>query len=371
MRNVHLYPSNFCHESRILKEAATLSSMLGFKTVDLVGVSDGYLPSRQAISDRVTLYRLGPAKGRGAMKAVRHLFWCLNVIWFCLRRRYRIVNCHSLPVLPIGVILRGLSRAKVVYDTHELETETAGSSPQRRKLGRLLERACMRFVALVVVVSPGIEKWYRRHYGIERIVTVLNAPRYREPIAAPRRFLDDPSAKVVLYQGVLGRGRGLEHLVGASAALAEAGYELVLLGYGPMADELSALSRIMPFHVVPAVPPGILLEYTASACVGICLIENICLSYHLSLPNKLFEYVMARVPVVAADLPEIRNAVDSWRVGTCLASMDPVTIVNAVRTAEAMRDGEFLERAVSFARTVSWERQEELLCNAYLSHVLT
>lgn len=371
MRNVHIYPSNFAHESRILKEAATLSEMLGFATVDLVGVGDGELPAEQPVSDRVTIHRRRPAKGRGVTKALHHLFWCLNVAWFCVSRRYQVINCHSLPVLPIGVFVRLLTGATLVYDTHELETETAGSTLTRRRLGRLVERLCMPFVALTVVVSPGIEKWYRQRYGIEHVVTVLNAPRYRQAISSPRTLLEDASAKVVLYQGVLGKGRGLERLIQSSSMLKEAGYDLVLLGYGSMAEELLDLSRTMPFHVVPAVPPDVLLDHTASASVGVCLIEDICLSYHLSLPNKLFEYAMARVPVIATNLPEILNVLDTWQVGTCIDGWDPADILAAVQKAEAMRDPAFLGRVDALAQAVSWERQEELLCNAYRTHVLT
>lgn len=371
MRNVHLYPSNFSHESRILKEAATLAARLDFKQVDLVGVKDVGLPSRQVVSDRVTIHRLGPTKGRGLMKVVRHLLWCLNVTWFCLTRGYGIINCHSLPVLPIGAIVRLIGRAKLIYDTHELETETAGTSSGRRWGSRLVERLCIRLVSLTIVVSPGIEKWYRQEYGIERIITVLNAPRYRSVASTTRTLLEDPSAKVVLYQGVLAKGRGIEYLVEASQLLKSAGYSLVFLGYGAMESELREQARSQPFHVLPAVPPEELWEYTAAAHIGVCLIEDICLSYRLSLPNKLFEYAMARIPVVASDIPEIRNLVATWRIGACIAVWDAASILRAVQQAEAMRDGQFLERAEALARSVSWERQEEVLVNGYRSYVLT
>ena len=371
MRNVHIYPSNFSHESRILKEATTLAASLDFQQVDLVGVKDVNLPATQVISDRVIIHRLGPTKGRGMMKAVRHLLWCLNVTWFCLTRGYGVVNCHSLPVLPIGAFVRLITPAKLVYDTHELETETAGSSPRRRRIGRLVERICIRFVSLIIVVSPGIEKWYRQQYGVERIITVLNAPRYRNAISTTRTLLGDPSAKVVLYQGVLAKGRGIEHLVEASELIKDAGYSLVFLGYGAMEQDLRDLARTRPFHVLPAVPPEDLWEYTAAAHIGVCLIEDICLSYHLSLPNKLFEYGMARIPVVASDMPEIRYLVEKWQIGACIAAWDAASILRAIQQAEAIRDGAFVERAESLAQTVSWERQEEVLCNGYRSFVLT
>lgn len=371
MRNVHIYPSEFRHESRILKEAATLSETLGFSRVDLVGVTGQGVPRQEQVAPAITIHRLGPSKGRGVMKAVRHAVWCLNVLWFCLTRRYGVVNCHSLAVLPIGALVRLLSGAKLVYDTHELETETAGSSPRRRSVGRVVERAFVRFASLVIVVSPGIERWYRQQYALDAIITVLNAPNYQEARTSRHDLTGAGATKtVVLYQGALAPGRGIERLVEASTLLDQAGYVLVLMGYGSLETVLREQAKDLPFVVHPAVSPTTLLEYTAAADIGVCLIEDVCLSYNLSLPNKLFEYAMARLPVVASNLPEIRSVVVGHQIGVCLEAWEPIAILDAVRQADAMR-GEALSRRVrEVAKVFCWEQQEIVLRDGYQKHVL-
>lgn len=369
MRNVHIYPSEFRHESRILKEAATLAK-LGFAEIDLVGVKGAGLLDVESVAPKISIRRLGPAKGRGVMKAVRHVLWCISVLWLCLSRRYSVVNCHSLPVLPIGVLACLLTGATLVYDTHELETETAGSSARRRRLGRLLERACIRFASLVIVVSPAIERWYRQQYGIANVVTVLNAPGYSEVATGQHVLVDgDTDKKVVLYQGALAPGRGLEYLIDASPMLEEAGYRLVLMGYGPLEAELKERTKSLPFILHPAVSPSVLLEYTASADIGICLIEDICLSYHLSLPNKLFEYVMARLPVVASNLPEISAVITRNEIGLCLTGWKPMEIVGAIRRVDAMRGDALKARLDAVAKEFCWERQEAVLLDGYQRHL--
>lgn len=373
MKNVHIYPSAFTHESRILKEAGTLRAMLGMQEIYLVGVATPGLPASEDVGDGIEIRRLGPAKGRGLIKLVRHIIWCVHTLIFCLRLRPSVVNCHSLPVLPIGVLVKALTRARLVYDAHELETETMGSSPRRRRAGRLIEGWCMRFVDLLVVVSPGIEAWYRAHYDIDAAVTVLNAPKLRT--AHRTSLLSDnlqlrKGEKVVLYQGVLAQGRGIEALIAASEALESAGYALVLMGYGAMLDEYTRQSRDLPFHIHPPVRPAELLNYTASADIGLCLIEDSCLSYRLSLPNKLFEYALAGIPVVASDLPEIRAVVEDARVGACIPDWSVEAVVETVRRVDAMRGSDLDARLDAVARLFCWEVQEVKLVAAYREHLL-
>lgn len=376
MLNIHIYPSPFTHESRILKEAATLSRRLGFTRILLVGVLAADLPAEERVDETTTIHRLGPAKGRGLAKVVRHLMWCLHVLRYCLKHRPDCVNCHSLPVLPIGVAVKLLTGARLVYDAHELETEAAGTRGLRQVLSRLVEKACLAAVDLLVVVSPGIESWYRERYGFTRTVTVLNAPAYRAPARqgnALRESLAIGEAEtIVLYQGVLGSGRGVEELVAAAPLLRDAGYALVFMGYGPMADTLKAQAHTSgDFYFHPAVSPETLLTYTSSADIGVCLIQDSCLSYHLCLPNKLFEYIMAGLPVLASDLPEMRNVIEQGEVGTCIGAWDPPAVLDAVRQAAGMRGAGLRARLDRVARAHSWEVQEERLVAAYRDFVIS
>lgn len=374
MANVHIYPSPFTHESRILKEAETLKAHLAFGPIFLVGVAAPGLPRRQAVSDGIEIWRLGPAKGQGLMKIVCHLLWCANVLSFCLRMRARIINSHSLPVLPIGVLLKWLTGAKLVYDAHELETETNGLSGVRQKLSRIVERVCIRFVDLLIVVSPGIERWYRSTYGNLPAITILNTPLYREACRTSllsERLGIRPEMKIILYQGVLAKGRGLESIIAASQDLHEAGYALVLMGYGPMEDEIAILAQRLPFYLHPAVAPGDLAAYTASADIGLCLIENSCLSYELCLPNKLFEYAMARTPIIASDLPEIRSVLDGSGGGVCISDTTPDGIVTAIRSLDARPDGQLAQDLTAMARRYAWDRQEIQMVAAYQRYILS
>jgi glycosyltransferase involved in cell wall biosynthesis len=136
---------------------------------------------------------------------------------------------------------------------------------------------------------------------------------------------DRPECQIYLYQGFLTTGRGIRILLEVFAHLGEARH-LVLMGYGDLEplvrESAAAYSNI---HFVPAVPPNRVLEYTADADVGLALIENVCLSYYNSLPNKVFEYAMCGVPSLVSDFPEMARFVDEsgfgWKVSPDAASL--------------------------------------------------
>jgi len=91
---------------------------------------------------------------------------------------------------------------------------------------------------------------------------------------------------------------------------------LVVMGYGALEDEVKeAAAKASNIHFQPAVPPDEVLYYTSSADIGLCLIENTCLSYYYSLPNKLFEYLLSGLPVLVNDMPEQRRIVEEFKCG--------------------------------------------------------
>lgn len=357
-----------------MKEAAALSSRLGFASIDLVGVETEGLPATEHVSDQVTIHRLGPSKGRGIAKAIRHAIWCLRVLSFSIARKPGIVNCHSLPTLPIGVLLKLLTGAKLVYDAHELETETAWLGGWSKRVGKILERICIRWVDLLIVVSPGIECWYRENLRIDKVVTVLNAPNYRERAPSADKFRKvfpiAKDEKIILYQGHLGPYRGIEELVAAAPALREIGCRVVVMGFGPMEAELRRLADEGVIFLHPAMPQNILLEYTSSADLGVHLIQDTCLNHHLCLPNKLFEYVMARLPVVASGVPEIRRVVEDYSIGACVTQWNPQSVVTAVEKTLAHASEEMARNLDGAARTYCWEKQEHTMIEAYQAYLL-
>ncbi|MEA5446546.1 glycosyltransferase, partial [Gammaproteobacteria bacterium AB-CW1] len=209
-------------------------------------------------------------------------------------------------------------------------------------------------------------------YGVGRPVVVQNRPFYR---AAPRsnRLREalglDASVPVFLYQGGLQAGRGLESIIDAAAGVA--GVHFAFLGPGILRDDLMARARergvIERVHFLEAVPFEELPAWTASADVGLQLLENIGLNHYSTDSNKIFEYGMAGLPVIASDFPEIRKIVESADFGLLV---DPADI-EAIRAAMIrLRDDaglrrRFAENALRQGRALSFDTEAPKLLGVY------
>jgi glycosyltransferase involved in cell wall biosynthesis len=268
----------------------------------------------------------------------------------------------------LSVLLKLQTGARLVYDAHELETETNGLRGLRRLLSKVTERALYRFVDETIVVSDAIAQWYERAYDRGRPAVVLNCPprrsaartnRLRESLAIGEHVI------IFLYQGILGPGRGLEALLDAFEAQRHGDRILVLMGMGPYEQRVrAAAARTGSIRFHPAVPPDELLSYTASADIGVCLIEDTCLSYRYCMPNKLFECFSAGIPVIVSDLPEIARVVRETGAGW-IVPLDGEAIN---RIVAGIQRADVLERQAAVVKTAerfTWEAQIPVLRSVY------
>jgi glycosyltransferase involved in cell wall biosynthesis len=178
----------------------------------------------------------------------------------------------------------------------------------------------------------------------------------------------DPARPVVLYLGGLMGGRGLEQLVDAIALVPEV--QLVMLGSGAEEERIRerAAARGASVLVLPPVAPDLVEAYAASADVGVSPIVPSCLNYRYSLPNKLFQYMAAGIPVVASDFRQVREVVEGSGSGTVVDTTRPEAIAKGIRrvladpaTATAMG-----ERGRAAVRDrYHWGRAAEVLLAVY------
>src|SRR5207253_10288792 len=114
------------------------------------------------------------------------------------------------------------------------------------------------------------------------------------------------------------------------------------------------------------VPLSELLANTAEADVGVTLLQDTCENHRLALPNKLFEYIAAGVPVVASALPESERLIDSYGVGWCVTPEDPAALASALRRALSARGDEALQAKIALAaQELRWPREQERLIELY------
>jgi glycosyltransferase involved in cell wall biosynthesis len=371
--NLHVYPSPMVHDSRIFRETEAIAQWRIFDRVVLVGIRRGDLVNREDLDHSRKIVRLAHGKSRSAFsKIIGTIAWSWRVYSKWSQAPVACINCHSLPMLPLCVILKLRTGAKLVYDPHELETEANGLSGPRRLLSRVIERLLIRRADAQIVVGDAIADWYADTYGIARPAVVMNCPD-RPSITPSNRLhqslgLDD-TTNIFLYQGKIAIGRGIELILAAFAELDPDIGVAVFMGDGPLAAQVRAAGKNHPnirWH--PPVAPADLPEYTASARAAFCLIESVCLSYEYCLPNKLFEYLGAHVPVIATDLRELGPLIRRYGVGVLVpASPSVMDVRHAVMQSLTLSRSTLDQGFGAVARAYSWDQQLRTLRQVYAS----
>lgn len=249
-----------------------------------------------------------------------------------------VVHTNDADTLPAAVWLSRSVRVHV-HDAHELTSDRANQFWWERHLDLWWERRAIPRAAAVVSVSPAITQQMAQTHG-RTVQTIRNIPLGGPNEVSPPFLLRDNLSiprghRIALYLGIRSPGRGLLDLIRAVADVPDV--HVVLLGSSVRGfdDDLIALAISLNVtgrvHVLPPVDSRSLLAMSAQADVGICLIEPVSKSYELSLPNKLFEYLNAGLPVVATDLPEIRNVVSCCSGGVLCSPGSVFEIREALR----------------------------------------
>lgn len=278
--------------------------------------------------------------------------------------------------IPVALALAGRRGAPVVYDARDIYLDAGNlvrlPGPARRIVGAL-ERRWARRASRVVTVNDGYARVMAERWSIPMPAVVMNCPDPLPAVGRPRRFheaLDlGPETPVVLYHGGFSPDRGIEQLIEALPLLP--GAHLVCMGYGRLEPLLRARAAAGDgrLHVLPAVPPDVLLEWVASADVVAIPIQPTTLNHQLTTPNKLFEALAAGAPIVAADLPGMAPIVRETGAGVLCDPTDPAAIAAAIRAvlelpeAERRAIGERGRRAA--AARYNWTAQMDVLLAEY------
>ncbi len=281
-----------------------------------------------------------------------------------------VYHAHDLNTLLMAWTTSRLRRARLVYDTHEVATDR--TNMKLRWWACLLERALIGRAERVICTTQTRADFTQKRYGIPPPVLLRNLPAYVEPEPSDlmhERLGLPAGEKLVLYQGGIQVQRGLEQLLDAASEIR--GAAVVLLGSGRLKPALMAraaelgLDGKVYFH--DAVPVEELPQWTACAYVGLQILQNTCFNHYSSLSNKLLEYLMAGVPAVASDLPEMRRVIEDTQAGMLVDASRPSAIaaaVNRLLEDETLRET-MAQRALQARRRYCWEQEQHLLREMY------
>ncbi|HSV76571.1 MAG TPA: glycosyltransferase [Bacteroidales bacterium] len=300
----------------------------------------------------------------------------IRLFFYLLHIKTDLIVANDLDTLLPAQLVAWIRKKPLVYDTHEYFTGTPDVAfrPFRRWFWCGLENWLFPKQRTIITVNHSIAELYFKKFG-KTLHVVRNLPRYKKPPDLDGFHIHGigEGEHIVVVQGSgLNTGRGIEELILAMEP--QYGIEntkLLVIGDGNARKLLVELvkSRKLEDRVIflPRMPYDLLMKHTARATIGATLDKPFCLNYLYSLPNKLFDYIIAGTPVLASNLPEVKTIVEGYEVGVVAQNHEPAHIASCIK--EMLSDPERLalwkENCLNAALSLNWENEEATIRGIY------
>lgn len=287
---------------------------------------------------------------------------------------YDLVFAHDIPVLPLAEVLSARWSSPLICDLHEIFPDLTAwiTSDRGREYWRSIEAVYLPKADAILAVNDGVIDYVDAHYGVSAPRMVLNnAVPYVSREALTGRGLRDiypipDSARIMLWAGTLRAQTNLEVVLAGFARAQLDGWVLAILGDGPLQPRLEQIvhehglqDRV---YIGKRSRQDDLVRLCASADLGLLPYLPESLNLLNATPNKLFEYIQARLPIAASPLPMVKRILDANMNGTYVDFRTPQSTASGLNTF--IRDflpavsAEALDQA---ARDFAWERDGEVL----------
>lgn len=289
-----------------------------------------------------------------------------------------IYHAHDCSTLLECYIASRIKRSKLVYDSHELYIRNYGNKSFGEKIYSLIEKRLIKKANKIITVNEFIARKLQDRYNLStEIVVLMNAPVFEknEKNYHNNNLPNDIIAtnkkagkKIIIYQGVMQKGRGLSTLIQSMKYLEN--YFLLMVGDGQLRDSLEYLvkeKRLKNIYFTGMVNHSLLFEYTRMADLGVILFENNSLNNYYASPNKLFEYIHCNIPILAPNYPFIRSIIEKYKVGVLIDNIEPDQVASAIHNIFS-EENVYLEMRSNTElakKDLNWQIEEKKLLDLY------
>jgi glycosyltransferase involved in cell wall biosynthesis len=299
--------------------------------------------------------------------------WNTRLFFYLLTKKSHILLANDLDTLLPNYLASKLSKRVLVYDTHEFFTETAElyNRPGVKKIWQSIEKIIFPKLKYVYTVNNTIADLYNKQYN-KQLLVVRNVPVTKYPEKNPGDLVANKwgfpeEKKILLIQGRgLNENRGLEELI-LSAPLLDDGFILVIAGDGLIINQLKTIvtksKQEQKVFFTGILPMEQLHLLTQKAFCGFSLDKPLNINQQASLPNKLFDYIAANIPIIVSNIKEVAAIVKQYAIGIVIDEVTPEKIALAVKMmAEDVQKYNTIKQNTFIAqKDLNWDKEKVII----------
>lgn len=350
---------NAFHDSRVVNLIESLNNInYSVRTISF----DWKTPNFKTLFGQTTVYKLDKSKSS--------IIYYLKFIFLLLKNLRKtkadIYFAEDIYTLPFTYYFAKKNKAKIFYNSREIYAHLAGLRNKSfvSKIISKIESKYISKVDVVLVTGQMDADYLSKTYNINNFCVIRNLPKLSEISNKInlRQLLSIPNdSKIILYQGVILEGRGIEKTIYAIENLQNVHF--VIIGEGEFKEKFENETKNLEWHdrihFIGVVDNKELLKFTAAADLGLALIENISISYYYALPNKLFEYIMAGVPVLASNLPQMMKIIDQYKVGAYINLENKSEIIDKLKILLSNNEllKEYKTNCLRAKKDLNWDKE--------------
>ena len=374
---VHIVLNTFVQDSRVMRECKSLTEngydvmviaywMKGLKEEEF---QDGYTIKRLRLKTKSWT-------NNSIVQVFKYLEFLIKALLIIRNIKPEICHGHDPSGLFVAYYAKVFWDCKLIYDSHELWGHTSHMKNYNKilyKTGGVFEKYIIKISDIVITVNKSIADILKQNTGKENIKIIRNISEINTVnLKLKRSRLNLPNYKFILiYIGSLAQGRGVNRLIECMTNVHKdiglaivGGEEKYHVGYNKLIERFFLSGRI---RLLPSVSPNEVISICSVADVGIHPIENTCLNHFYCLPNKLFQYIQAGIPVLCSDFPEMRKIVDGYKIGEVfdVENINNISDTINILFKDMERLMEYKNNCVQASATLNWDIEKLKLFDIY------
>ncbi|MFK8060501.1 MAG: glycosyltransferase [Polaribacter sp.] len=284
-----------------------------------------------------------------------------RLFFILLFSKKTLLLANDLDTLLPNFIISKIKRKKLIYDSHELFSEIPELVHRKnvKNFWAKLEAFLLPQIKNSYTVCNSIATYYNNKYETDFKV-IRNVPLKKEVLEKFVFDFDTNDKKIILYQGSVNVGRGLELMIETMPFLPN--FLFVIIGTGDIIDDLKQLVSTKnlnsQIHFLGRKSPKELQKITPLADIGISTEEDLGLNYRYALPNKIFDYIQAEIPILVSNLPEMKQIVLDYSVGEIIINREPEELAHQIKKVV---NKDFSIKLKEAKEVLIWENEEQKL----------